>query len=144
MRQYVASLLPTSQCFSNATNTSFFATHLARRRLRSAKLSKGGSIGDGSSEYSPVSLNFIRMLPTNNKIVVERKRISVMDAVKDNMQTFYNPYAERRRKKEKTLVCMGEAYGLVVGFTNSLSIPLEIVGCNLLFGKGGSEASSKR
>ena len=113
-------------------------------RLRSAKGSKSSGYGREGSGYSPVSLKFIKMLSTNNKIVVERKKIKVVDAVKDNMQTFYNPYAERRKKKEKTLVCTGEAHGLVVGFSNALSIPLEVIGCNLLFGEGGSEATSKR
>ncbi|GMH94556.1 hypothetical protein TL16_g12939 [Triparma laevis f. inornata] len=117
-------------------------------KLRASKGEREGvKSGERAYDFIPVSLNSIKMHTANNKIVEEKKKIATksIDAIADNMQTFYNPYAESRDKKVKkaTLICQGEAHRLVVGFRNALSIPLEVMGCTLLFGVGLSEGLSK-
>jgi len=97
--------------------------------------------------FNPVIVVRVAKVVHENKISLEKKKnapVNKGDPIADNMETFFNPFEERRKEMNKVkddLVCEGEQFGVCVELSNKLTIPLEVVSCRLTFSSGQEKAS---
>lgn len=82
----------------------------------------------------PIKITSVEIGGSESYAALERVKLNVAKKdEEDAMATFFNPYANKDKEDEATLIPEGEERYLLVKFANSLSIPLEIPRCQLQF-----------
>jgi hypothetical protein len=86
------------------------------------------------SSSLPIKITSVEIGGSESYAALERVKLRVeKKSTEDGMETFFNPYANKNKENEATLIPEGEERYLLVKFANSLSIPLEIPRCQLEF-----------
>eukprot|EP00980_Cylindrotheca_fusiformis_P007577 scaffold1580_cov116-Cylindrotheca_fusiformis.AAC.12 len=82
----------------------------------------------------PIKITSVEIGGSESYAALERVKLQVPRKSDEGaMATFYNPYANKNKEHEATLIPEGEERYLLVKFANTLSIPLEIPRCQLQF-----------
>jgi hypothetical protein len=86
------------------------------------------------SSSLPIKITSVEIGGSESYAALERVKLRVEKKnMEDGMATFFNPYANKSKENEATLIPEGEERYLLVKFANCLSIPLEIPRCQLEF-----------
>mmetsp|Transcript_4602 Transcript_4602/g.10885 ORF Transcript_4602/g.10885 Transcript_4602/m.10885 type:complete len:1558 (+) Transcript_4602:62-4735(+) len=85
--------------------------------------------------HLPIQITAVEIGGSESRASLER--VKVKEAKKSEeggaMATFFNPYANKNKEEEATLIPEGEERYILVKFANKLSIPMEIPRCQLEF-----------
>jgi hypothetical protein len=112
------------------------------------KLREGGGEGSGSRNcgfsgsdlFNPARVTSVSEVELAGRaLTVEKKKVarSKNDPLLDNMETFFNPFEERRKEEarvKESLICEGDEFSVDVTFESKLIVPLEVSNCALVFG----------
>lgn len=76
---------------------------------------------------------------TDPSLTQAKKKKKAGDPIADNMETFFNPFEERRKEEGKVkeeLVCEAESFRVDVELENLLIVPVEVVNASLIWAEG--------
>jgi hypothetical protein len=105
-----------------------------RKDLPASSLS--GTLREHHVSSSPIRIASAMILKSESHAELERVKVKTDNEENQGaMATFYNPYANKKKKGEVnvTLVAEGEERYVLIEFVNTLSVPLEIPRCQLEF-----------
>lgn len=93
------------------------------------------------SSSLPIKITSVEIVDSESHVAFERVKLKVAKRNDEGgaMATFFNPYDNKNKEVEATLLSEGEESYLMVKFANSLSVPIEVPRCRLEFNANNVE-----